>query len=57
MGDKPHHKDKTQSRRQRAARVTEEGLHTYLVPETPYIVCLVAERETDIVHRVHEDCT
>lgn len=30
-------------------------MHTYLVPETPDIVCLVAERETDIVHRVHED--
>lgn len=57
MGNKPKDKDKAEGRSQRAARVTEKGLHTYLVPETPDIVHLVAERETDIVHRVHEDGT
>jgi len=57
MGDKPQDKDKAQCRCEGTARVAEEGLHTYLVPETPHIVCLLAERETDIVHRVHEDGT
>lgn len=57
MGNKPQDKDEAQCRCQRTARVTEEGLHTYLVPETPHVVCLLVERETDIVHRVHENST
>ena len=57
MRDEPQNKDKADGRCQRTARVTEEGLHTYPVPETPHVVCLLVERETDIVHRVHEDGT
>ena len=57
MCDAPQHDYQREGRGERTTRITEERLHADLVPETPNIVHIAMEGETDIVHRVHEDCT